>query len=100
MNIICLITSEPKLAQQLQIPHLFKMEKNVSDKIFDSERRGWDSFCEVHPDMNITHSCLECVSSFGCWSLANQFLDLVSRFHVQVTVLGNFVFLKDTMAPE
>ena len=61
----------------------------MRDKIFDFERRAWDSFCESHPDVRCT-SCLENVSPFRFWSLANQFPDLVSRLHVQMRLMGNF----------
>ena len=62
----------------------------MRDKIFDFERRAWDRFCESHPDMRVVQSCLENVSPFRFWSLANQFPDLVSRLHVQVRLMGNF----------
>ena len=64
--------------------------KTVQDKIFDFERRTWDSFCESHPDMRVAQSCLENSSPFRFWSQANQFPDLVSRLHVQVRLMGNF----------
>ena len=66
------------------------LEKIVWDKIFDFERRAWDSFCESHPIMRVAQSCLENVSPFRFWSLADQFPDLVSRLHVQVRLMGNF----------
>ena len=63
----------------------------MRDKIFDSERRAWDSFCESHPNMRFVQSCLENVSLFRFWSLADQFPDLVvCRLHVQVRLMGNF----------
>ena len=55
----------------------FPEKKNVRDKIFDFERYAWDSFCESHPNMRVAQSCLENVSPFRFWSLANQFTDLV-----------------------
>ena len=65
-------------------------KKIVRDKIFDFERCASDSFCEPHPDMRVVQSCLENVSPFRFWSLANQFPNLVSRLHVQVRLMGNF----------
>ena len=65
-------------------------EKIVRDKIFDFERHARDSFCESHPNVRAVQSCLENVSPFRFWSLANQFPDLVSRLHVQVRLMGNF----------
>ena len=59
----------------------------MRDKIFDSERCGWDSFCESHPNMRVVQSSLENVSPFRFWSLGNQFPDLVSRL---VRLLGDF----------
>ena len=69
---------------------LFHMGWRVFDKIFDFERHAWDSFCEIHPDMRVAHSCLENVLPFCFWSLANQFPDLVNRFHIQVRLMSNF----------
>ena len=57
-------------------------KKIVRDKICDSERRAWNSFCESHPDMRVVQSCLENVSAFRFWSPANQLPDLVSLMHV------------------
>ena len=65
-------------------------KKIVREKICDFEGRAWDSFCESHPNMRIVQSCLENVSPFRFWSLANQFPDLVTRMHVQVRLMGNF----------
>ena len=62
----------------------------MRDKIYDFEGHAWDSFCESHPNMTVVQSCLENVSPFRFWSLANQFSDLVSRMHVQVRLMGNF----------
>ena len=39
--------------------------------------------------MRVVQSCLENVSLFRFWSLANQFLDLVSWLHVQVRLMCN-----------
>ena len=62
----------------------------MRDKIFDFERRALDSFCESHPNMRVVECCLENVSPFRFWSLANQLPDLVSRLHVQVRLMDNF----------
>ena len=63
----------------------------MRDKVFDFERRAWDSFCESHPNMRVVQFCLENVLPFRFRSLANQFPDLVSRLHhVQVRLMGNF----------
>ena len=40
--------------------------------------------------MRVAHSCLEKVPPFCFWSLANQFLGLVSRLHIQVRLASNF----------
>ena len=71
-------------------PTYTRWKKIVRDKIFDFERHAWDSFCESHPDMGVAHSCLENVPQFCFWSLANQFLDLVSQLHIQVRLMSNF----------
>ena len=71
-------------------PTYTRWKKIVPDKIFDFGRHAWDSFCEFHPDMKVARSCLENVSPFSFWSLANQFPDLVSRLHIQVRLMSNF----------
>ena len=65
-------------------------KKIVWHKIFDFQRHPWDSFCEFHPNTRVAQSCLENVSSFRFWSLADQFPDLISRVHVQMRLMGNF----------
>ena len=72
-------------------PTYTRWKKIVPDKIFDFERHAWDSFCDSHPDMRVAHSCLENVSPFCFWSLANQFPGLISRLHIQVRLKSNFV---------
>ena len=67
-------------------------EKIVQDKIVDFERHGLDNFCEFHPNMSVAHSCLENVSPFCFWPLANHFPDLASRLYVQVRLIRNFGF--------
>ena len=62
----------------------------MRDKVCDFEGHAWDSFCESHPNTTVVQSCLENVSPFRFWSLANQFPDLVSRMHIQVRLMGNF----------
>ena len=65
-------------------------KKIVQDKIFDFERRAWDSFCESHPIMSVAHSCLGNVSLFRFWLLPNQFPDFVIRLHVQMRLIDDF----------
>ena len=45
-----------------------RWKKIVRDKIFNFGRHAWDSFCKSHPDMSVTHSCLEKVPPFCFWS--------------------------------
>ena len=40
--------------------------------------------------MRVVQSCLENLSPFRFWSIANQFPDLVIRMHIQVRLMGNF----------
>ena len=65
----------PSIAEALHKYELFHYFKNwhnnsifpiysswkniVQDKICDSERHAWDSFCESHPNMRAVQSCLE-----------------------------------------
>ena len=166
---LCVFPSIAEALHKYQLFHYFEnwhnsstfpiyssWKKIVRDKIFDFERRAWDSFCESHPNRRVVQSCLENVSPFRLWSLsyvsrnlavrshltcgplsyseelfvnelictlitpwhgahdirwnrsqlvpikfksgpsyvkhtiANQFPDLVSRLHVQVSIMGNF----------
>ena len=64
--------------------------KIVWDKDFDFERHAGDSFFESYVNVSVSHSCLINVSPFRFWSPANQFPDLVSRFHLPMGLMGNF----------
>ena len=42
--------------------------------------------------MHVTQACLLNTSPRQVWSLADDYLDLVSRLHIQVRIMGNFGF--------
>ena len=60
-------------------------------KIQGKESDDWHRFCLDHPCMQMAQSCLKHVSLGQCLFLADSYPDLVSRFHVQVRLMGNFV---------
>ena len=65
----------------------------MRDKIFDFERHA--CFCESHPDMRVTHSCLENVPPFCFWSLANQFPDGCIPSHQNTDGAICFIFKEE-----
>ena len=91
-NMRCFITSEIGITAR-HSRFILPGKKIERDKTCDFEGRAWDSFCESHPNIRVLQSCLENMSPFRFWSLANQFPDLVSRMHVQMRLMGNFILL-------
>ena len=61
----------------------------VRTKIREKENTIWQAFCTHHSAMQIAQVCLENVSPHQFWSITNNFLDLVSRLHVQIRLMGN-----------
>ena len=51
--------------------------------------RLWLEFCSGHANMHVAQACLENVSPSKFWSLADLYLDLVSRLHTHVRLMGN-----------
>ena len=62
----------------------------VRDNILHFEKSAWHRYCETHLEMLIASSCLENVTPFHFWSLADHFPDSISRLHVQVRLMGQF----------
>ena len=85
----------PSIAEALQKYELFHYFENWHNSSTFPIYSSWkkivhDKIFESHPNMRVIKSCLENVSPFSFWSLANQFPDLVSRLHFQVRLIGNF----------
>ena len=40
--------------------------------------------------MRVAQACLENISPYQFWSIADRYPDLVSRLHVQIRLMGNF----------
>ena len=57
----------------------------VKNKVRDLESRLWLEFCSGHPNMHVAQACLENVSPFKFWSLA----DLYPSSFSQVRLMGN-----------
>ena len=74
------------------LPHRsrFVLPSQMSDilKIFDKkEKEIWSDFYLNRPDLKQAHGCLNNVPAERFWSLANHYLDPVSRHHVQVRIM-------------
>ena len=65
--------------------------KILQENILHFEKSARHSYCDTHPEMQIASSCLANVTPFHFWSLADHFPDLVSRLHVQIRLMGQFV---------
>ena len=65
------------------------MEIYCQNKNRLKELDNWNSFCSDHPGFQVAKTCLDNVTSEKFWSLADQFSDLVSRFHVQIRLMSN-----------
>ena len=62
----------------------------VKTKILEKEANDWFRFCSDHPSMRVAQTCLESISPYQFWSIADHYPDLVSRLHVQIRLMGNF----------
>ena len=62
----------------------------MKTKILEKETDDWFRFCSDHPSMRVAQTCLENISPYQFWSIANHYPDLVSRLHVQIRLMGNF----------
>ena len=62
----------------------------VKTKILEKEADDWFRFCSDHPSMQVAQTCLENISPYQLWSIADRYPDLVSRLHVQIRLMGNF----------
>ena len=62
----------------------------VKTKILEKEADDWFRFCSDHPSMRVAQTCLENISPYQFWSIADHYPDLVSRLHVQIRLMGNF----------
>ena len=84
------------------IPHFLLIDQNWKKIVRDKILALWSQFCEVHLDMRVTQACFENMPPHHCWSLADEYPDLVTRMHTQVRLMGNsglngsVPWLKDT----
>ena len=62
----------------------------MKTKILEKEAADWFRFCSDHPSMRVAQTCLENISPYQFWSIADHYPDLVSRLHVQIRLMGNF----------
>ena len=62
----------------------------VKTKILEKEADDWFRFCSDDPSMRVAQTCLENISPYQFWSIADHYPDLVSRLHVQIRLMGNF----------
>ena len=85
-------------------PTYTNWKRIVRYKIQVFEGDAWSKFCNSHPDMHVVQSCFENMSIQQFWSIADEYLDLVTRLqlYTQAMLMGNFglnasvPWLKDT----
>ena len=73
-------------------PTYSNLKTIVKTKILENEADDWFRFCSDHPSMRVAQTCLENISPYQFWSIADRYPDLVSRLHVQIRLMGNFGF--------
>ena len=56
----------------------------VKTKILEKEADDWFRFCSDHPSMRVAQTCLENISPYQFWSIADRYPDLVCRLHVEI----------------
>ena len=57
-------------------------------QVFDGNE--WSQFCNSHPDMYVAQSCFENMSIQQFWSIADEYLNLVTQLHTQARLMSNF----------
>ena len=62
----------------------------MKTKIRAKDVGDWLRFCSDHRSMRVAQACLENISPYLFWSIADRYLDLVSRLHVQIRLMGSF----------
>ena len=72
------------------IPRYSKWKTIIKTKILKKETDDWFRFCSDHPSMLVAQTCLENISPYQFWSIADRYPDLVSHLHVQIRLMGNF----------
>ena len=60
----------------------------VKTKVLEKEANDWFRLCSDHPSMRVAKACLENISPYQFWSIAD--LDLVSCLCAQIRLMGNF----------
>ena len=62
----------------------------MKTKILVKEVDDWFRFCSDHPSMRMAQTCVENISPYQFWSIADHYPNLLSRLHVQIRLMGNF----------
>ena len=80
----------------------------VKAKILEKEADDWFRFCSDHPSMRVAQTCLENISPYQFWSIADRYRDLVDKTHGKLWIEwqcflaykywgANFVFFAKTL---
>ena len=62
----------------------------MKTKILEKEADDWFRFCNDHASMRVAQTCLENISSYQFWSIADCYPGFLSGLHVQIRLMGNF----------
>ena len=54
----------------------------------NSEMIKWTWYSVSHPNLNLAKACIDNIPPQQCWSLTDQYPDLVRHLHVQVRLIG------------
>ena len=63
----------------------------MKTEILGKEADYWYHFCTDHPNMRVTQACLENITLYQFWSVADRYPDLVMHLHVQIRLMGNSI---------
>ena len=64
--------------------------QNLSSEYEDS---GWHIYCEYHPLMNLTNSCLSNIRLSQFWAISEQYPNLVKHLNNRLDLWGNLVLM-------
>ena len=83
------------MVQRIYFPHILELRDSnwksiVKTKILEKDADDWFRFGSDHPSMRVAQRCLQNISPYQFWSIADRYPDLVSHLHVQIRLMGNF----------
>ena len=62
----------------------------MKSRIREKEVSDWKIFCDDHLNVQIIQTVFDHLTPSKFWSITDHYLDLVSRLHIQIRLMGNF----------